>query len=74
MWRTVLTAVIAYGYGAPQFDGSRPASFDRPLQTFHAEIDNAARVGGHQVRMFKDNVVQFAIACVDRVHEQVSEQ
>ena len=74
MWRTVLTAVIAYGYGAPQFDGSRPASFDRPLQTFHVEIDHAARVGGHQLMQFKDNVVHFVVACAEQVQGQVNGQ
>ena len=74
MWRTVLTAVIAYGYGAPQFDGCRPESFDRPLQTFHVEIDNAARAGGHHVAVFKDNVVHFVVNFAEQVQGQVSAQ
>jgi hypothetical protein len=72
MWRTVLTAILAYGFGHPYFDGSRPATFDRPLQAFHIQVDNAARVGWQKFLVIEDRVMRFAIGAAARVEEQVN--
>ena len=45
MWRTALMAALVYGYGHPGLEGYRPATLDRPLQAFHAEINQIARDG-----------------------------
>jgi hypothetical protein len=45
MWRSLLAAVVVYTYGHPGFDGFRPGALDRPLQSFHREVNFMARDG-----------------------------
>ena len=45
MWRTAFLAALAYGYGHPVLEHYRPAVLDRPMQAFHAEVNNVAREG-----------------------------
>lgn len=45
MWRTLIAATLAYGTGHPSVDGYRPALLDKPLQSFHQDINAAARDG-----------------------------
>ena len=42
MGRIFLLAALLYGYGAPGFDGHRPAELDRPLRNLHRTVDAAA--------------------------------
>jgi len=72
MWRGLLTAVtvgIFYGCGHPALDGYRPAWLDRPLQSFHENV-NASIASGRRaiaslettgpVRYLKDSVASVA--------------
>ena len=45
MWRTLIAATVAYGCGHPSVDAYRPAWLDKPLQSFHNDINAAARDG-----------------------------
>ena len=45
MWRTLIAASLVYGCGHPNFEGYRPALLDRALQSFHQEVNAAARDG-----------------------------
>ena len=45
MWRTLFAATLVYGYGHPSLDGYRPALLDRPLQSFHQDVNSTARDG-----------------------------
>jgi len=72
MWRTVLTAILAYGYGHPSFDGYRPAGFDRPLQTFYGEVNGAARAGRQKLASLDgDRVTRYFRGYADQVEEQL---
>jgi len=72
MWRTVLTALLAYGYGHPSFDGYRPAAFDRPLQTFYGEVNSAARAGRQKLAFLHDDrAVSYVKGYAERVGEQL---
>jgi len=54
MWRSVLAAFVlflcVYLYGHPVFDGYRPVPLDRPLQSFHADVNLVARTGKERFR------------------------
>jgi hypothetical protein len=45
MWRSIYIAAIAYGCGAPGWDGYRPVTLDRPLQAFYRQVNAAADQG-----------------------------
>jgi hypothetical protein len=45
MWRTLIAASLAYGCGHPRLDGYRPPLLDRPLQSFHQDLNAVARDG-----------------------------
>jgi hypothetical protein len=45
MLRSFLAAAVVYTYGHPGFDGYRPGALDRPLQSFHREVNLVARDG-----------------------------
>ena len=45
MWRSIYLAAIAYGCGAPGWDGYRPATLDSPLQAFYRQVNVAADQG-----------------------------
>lgn len=45
MLRSLVIAAAVYAYGHPGFNGLRPAALDRPLQSFHREINDVARGG-----------------------------
>jgi hypothetical protein len=74
--RLLTLAALVYSYGAPGFDGHRPASIDRPLRNFHDAIGDTARDaqrvlvaidnGVPRLRMLGDNLrrVGEALAAV----------
>jgi hypothetical protein len=45
MWRGLVTAWVIYGSGHPSLDGYRPTWLDRPLQSFHQDVNATARDG-----------------------------
>ena len=45
MWRALISISLIYGSGHPSLDGYRPALLDRALQSFHEEVNSAARDG-----------------------------
>jgi hypothetical protein len=49
MWRGLVTAWFIYGCGHPSLDGYRPASLDRPLQSFYQEVNATVRGGWHML-------------------------
>jgi hypothetical protein len=42
MWRSLISAVIVYGFGHPSLDSVRPTVFDRPFQAFYQEVNHVA--------------------------------
>ena len=45
MWRVLVTTWIFYGCGHPALEGYRPPFVDRPLQSFHEQVNAAAQEG-----------------------------
>ena len=45
MWRGLVTAWVIYGCGHPGLEGYRPEWLDRPLQSFHQDVNATARDG-----------------------------
>jgi len=54
MWRTLIAASLVYGCGPPNFEGYRPALLDRALQSFHQEVNAAARDGEKMLASIDD--------------------
>ena len=54
MWRTLIAASLVYGCGHPNFEGYRPALLDRALQSFHQEVNTAARDGEKMLASIDD--------------------
>ncbi len=54
MWRTLIAASLVYGCGHPNFEGYRPALLDRALQSFHQEVNAAARDGEKMLASIDD--------------------
>lgn len=72
MWRGIISALLVYSYGAPVFEGYRPALLDRPLQTFHGEINFAARSGQYLVTRMDEQQVKTSLrAFVGRIDSEL---
>ena len=72
MLRTFIAAMIAYGWGHPSLDGYRPALLDRPLQSFHADVNATARDGGGALATLDDaRCMRYLTAHIDRVGAQL---
>jgi len=54
MVRTFLAASVVYCYAHPLFDGLRPATLERPLQFFYAQVNEAASQGREFITRFDD--------------------
>jgi hypothetical protein len=54
MWRTLMAAAIVYVYGHPSLNHFRPAFLDKPLQSFHAEVNLAAQDGRRSLSSLGD--------------------
>ena len=52
MWRTLIAASLAYGCGHPRLDGYRPPILDRPLQSFHQDLNSIGREGRKTLASF----------------------
>jgi hypothetical protein len=56
MWRSILVSAAVffavYGYGHPMFADFRPTALDRALQSFHTEVNGAARLSAQAVTGF----------------------
>ena len=65
MWRSMVgTCVIVcavYAYGHPRFDGYRPAALDHAMQSFHVEINGAARSGQEALAQIDQRRIGLAI-------------
>jgi hypothetical protein len=73
MWRGVAaTVLIVYAYGHPTFNGYRPAVIDRAIQSFHTEINGAARLGKDVLARVDRRRANDAIhGFIDRVEEEL---
>jgi hypothetical protein len=72
MWRTLLAAAAVYGCGHPGLDGYRPALLDRPLQSFHKDINAAARDGKAVLATLDDaRCMRYLKGYIERVDAQL---
>jgi hypothetical protein len=72
MWRGIISALLVYSYGGPLFEGYRPAVLDRPLQTFHLEINYAARTGQYLLTRVDEQQVKTSLRVfVDRIDSEL---
>jgi hypothetical protein len=52
MWRAGFIGLCVYLWGAPGFDGTRPAPIDRAVKSLHADINSATtNLRGHVSRV-----------------------
>ncbi len=72
MWRSLLAAIAVYTYGHPGFDGYRPGSLDRPLQTFHREVNLMARDGQRVLATLDDaRSMRYLEGYIERMDSQL---
>ena len=74
MVRTLLAASVVYCYAHPLFDGLRPATLERPLQFFYAQVNEAAAQGRQLLTRFDDARVRaYAQTYMKRVDAQLKQ-
>jgi hypothetical protein len=72
MWRGIISALLIYSFGAPLFEGYRPPLLDRPLRTFHLEINYAARTGQYLLTRLDEQQIKTSLRLfVDRVEAEL---
>lgn len=52
--RSLAIVALVYACGHPDFDGYRPAAFDRTLRSFHGEVNAAVRDGRRVLVLLDD--------------------
>jgi hypothetical protein len=67
MWRTLIAATLVYGYGHPSLDGFRPALLDRPLQSFHQDVNSTARDGKKVIATIDDARARYLKEYIERI-------
>jgi hypothetical protein len=74
MVRTLLAACAVYCYAHPLFDGLRPATLERPLQFFYAQVNEAASQGRELVTRFDEARMRtYALTYMKRVDTQLQQ-
>jgi hypothetical protein len=74
MVRTLLAASVVYCYAHPLFNGLRPATLERPLQFFYAQVNEAASQGRQLLTRFDDARMRaYAQAYMKRVDAQLKQ-
>ena len=74
MVRTLLAACVVYCYAHPLFDGLRPATLERPLQFFYAQVNEAALQGRELVTRFDESRMRaYAQTYMKRVDAQLKQ-
>jgi hypothetical protein len=74
MVRTLLAASIVYCYAHPLFDGLRPATLERPLQFFYAQVNEAATQGRVLLTRFDEGRMRaYAQTYMKRVDAQLKQ-
>ena len=72
MWRTLLAAVLVYGWGHPSLDGYRPNLLDRPLHSFYENVNAAARDGKRALATLDDaRCMRYLKGYIDRMDAQL---
>ena len=71
MWRTLIAATLVYGYGHPSLDGYRPAFLDRPLQSFHEDINSTARDGKKVLATIDDARARYLRDYMERIEARL---
>jgi hypothetical protein len=71
MWRVLVTTWIVYGCGHPVLDGYRPTIFDRPLQSFHENVNTAAQDGKNGLASLSETPLRYLRSYVTRVNAQL---
>jgi hypothetical protein len=65
MWRSLLAISLIYGWGHPSLDGYRPPLLDRPLQSFHQDVNQTARDGRKAIANLDDmRPVRYVLAYI----------
>jgi hypothetical protein len=74
MVRTLLAASVVYCYAHPWFDGLRPATLERPLQFFYAQVNEAATQGRALLTRFDEGRMRvYAQTYMKRVDAQLKQ-
>jgi hypothetical protein len=74
MVRTLLAACAVYCYAHPLFDGLRPATLERPLQFFYAQVNEAASQGRELLTRVDDARMRaYALTYMKRVDTQLKQ-
>jgi hypothetical protein len=74
MVRTLLAASVIYCYAHPLFDGLRPATLERPLQFFYAQVNEAASQGRELLTRFDEARIRaYAQTYMKRVDAQLKQ-
>ena len=74
MVRTLLAACVVYCYAHPLFDGLRPATLERPLQFFYAQVNEAASQGRQLLTRLDDARMRaYAQTYMKRVDAQLKQ-
>jgi hypothetical protein len=72
MLRILVAAVAVYGCGHPGLDGYRPALLDRPLQSFHKDVNATARDGKRVLATLDDaRCMRYLKGYIDRMDAQL---
>jgi hypothetical protein len=72
MFRTLLAAATVYAYGHPAFDGYRPGPLDKPMQSFYADINDAARDGKRALVTLDDyRCMRYLNVYIERMDAQL---
>jgi len=71
MWRTLISATLVYGYGHPSLDGYRPGFLDRPLQSFHQDVNSTARDGKKVLATLDDARARYLRDYMERIEARL---
>lgn len=72
MWRSLFAAAVVYASGHPSLDGYRPTPLDRALQSFHQEVNTAARNGKTALMTLDDaRCVRYLKLYIERMDAQL---
>lgn len=72
MWRVCAIVLIAYNYGHPNLEVVRPAVLDRPLASFHNNVDIAFSQSIQKIETGKEKVIAFVRAGTERAQASLS--
>jgi hypothetical protein len=74
MWRSVVAAVLIYGYGHPSLEGIRPEFLDGPLKAFYEQVNHVASDGKHALTSLDpSSSMRYLKGYIERMDSQLRE-